>query len=95
MANGRVDIIIKRLKTGIPKLGWISGDWMSIGNPGAFPELGSNYVPVETSFCDLKKVFRHPKTPVESCQNLLGRQDFKSGIEVSGTRRKGSNRFCA
>src|SRR5687767_4014357 len=37
----RLYINVVGFNTGLPRYGFVNGDWFSIGNPGGFPELGN------------------------------------------------------
>lgn len=73
IANGRVQVLLGRVVTGVPKGGWISGDWVAFGSsPAVCPELGTSYAeqPKEGFFT---KCFRHKEVPEDVARCIMSR----------------------
>lgn len=84
--NGRQCIIIGEITTGVPKEGWISGDWIAFGeDPKCCPELGTTFaefiLPQINARC-----FRYKMVPEEVSRVFVERANLSSWLPKVGLK---------
>lgn len=69
--NNQIDLIIVRIPTGVPSLGWVNGDWIAVGQPHCFPELGTDFESFAPSFPVPFECYRDKMTPADKVNDTF------------------------